>query len=132
MPCGGFVFPVLIPAMEIPTAVIALTMLGFELVSAVSSISDHARSLNVDQVMVNKAGLKVGLRTGKNGKLELVIDEEQLRKKEGIELKDFKKQLQHKYAYARMLERLKAQGYSVVEEENIESKRIRLVVRRWR
>ena len=131
MPCGGFVFPVLIPAMEIPTAIIALTMLGFELVSAVSSISDHARSLS-DQVMVNKSGLKVGLRTGKNGKLELVIDEEQLRKKEGIELKVFKKQLQHKYAYARMLERLKVQGYSVVEEENLESKRIRLVVRRWR
>jgi hypothetical protein len=129
----GFMPPIIIPMMEIPTAMIALGMLGFELVQGLSQISNAARTTcDVDHVLINKSGLKIGLRKDRKGKLELLIDEDELRQKEGIELKEFRNQFQKRYAYAKLVERLKAEGYTLVEEKEETNETIRLVVRRWR
>jgi hypothetical protein len=125
----GFFPPVIIPMMELPTAMIALGMLGFELVQGLYQV---ANACTVDHVLQNKSGLKIGLRKTKKGKLELLVDEDELREKEGIELKDFKNQFQQRYAYAKLVERLKAEGYTMVEEKEETNETIRLVVRRWR
>ena len=127
-----FMPPVIIPMMEIPTAIIALSMLGFELVQGVRNVSCARNLMEVDHVMVSESGLKIGIRVNKKGRLELLVDEEELRAKEGIELKEFTKQVQKRYAYAALMERLKAEGYTVVEETAKEDETIRLVVRRWR
>jgi len=124
--------PILIPMMELPTAMIALGMLGFELVQGLYQVANVKAFCNVDHVLQNKSGLKIGLRMNKKGKLELLVDEDDLRAKEGIELKDFKNQFQQRYAYAKLVERLKAEGYTMVEEKEETNETIRLVVRRWR
>jgi hypothetical protein len=127
-----FAPPVLIPMMEIPTAFIAFGMLGFELVKGLHDFNCMGKTNLVDHVLTNKSGLKIGIRKNKQGKLEILVDEDELRAKEGIELKEFKQQIQQKYAYTQLLNRLKAEGYTVVEEKEEANESIRLVVRRWR
>jgi hypothetical protein len=127
-----FALPVLIPVMEIPTTFVALGMLGFELVKNLRDFTCANNTSEVDHVFRNKSGLKIGIRKNKQGKLELLVDEDELRAKEGIELKEFKQQIQKQYAYVQLKDRLKAEGYTVVEEKEEANESIRLVVRRWR
>jgi hypothetical protein len=127
-----FLPPIVIPLMEIPTALIAFSMLGYELVRGVHDFSCSRNVVNVDYVLKNESGLKIGIRKTREGKLELLVDEDELREKEGIELKEFRQQVQQKYSYIKLMDRLKAEGYTVVEEKEEANESIRLVVRRWR
>ncbi len=124
--------PVPIPFMEFPTAVIAFSMLGFEILQGIKTYVGSKVTQQVDHVMVNENGLRIGVRHTKEGKLELLVDEEELREKEGIELKEFEENVQKKYQYTQLMERLQAEGYTVVEETEEANETIRLVVRRWR
>ena len=127
-----FMPPIPIPFMEIPTALFALGLLGFEMVQGATSLACRNKSEVVDHVLVNESGLRIGVRQTSEGKLELLVDEEELRKKEGLEVKDLEKQVQQKYGYAQVISRLKAEGYQVVEEMEQSDETIKLVVRRWR
>jgi len=127
-----FLPPVIIPMMEIPTAMIAFSMLGFELIRGLRDFTCENNIREVDYVLKNESGLKLGIRKNKQGKLEILVDEDELREKEGIELKEFKQQVQKRYSYVKLMERLKAEGYTVVEEKEEANESIRLVVRRWR
>jgi lauroyl/myristoyl acyltransferase len=130
---GGFFMPAIpIPFMEIPTAIMALGILGFELAQGVSTLVTAKRQQVVDHVLVNENGLRIGVRQTKEGKLELLVDEDELREKEGMELKDFHQEVQKQYQYVQLMERLKAEGYTVVEETEEANETVRLVVRRWR
>jgi len=124
--------PVLVPFMEIPTALIALGYLGFEVAGGIHSVACNRKKQIVDHVLVSKSGLQIGVRLDAEGRLELLVDEDELRTREGLELQDFEKQVQQKYQYAELLERLKSEGYTVVEENEESDQTIRLVVRRWR
>jgi lauroyl/myristoyl acyltransferase len=124
--------PPIIPMMELPTMFIAFGLMGFELLQGLQQVSCGRRTLDVDHVLVNNNGLRIGVRKNRQGKIELLVDENELREKEGIELKEFTKQVQKRYAYAHLMERLKAEGYTLVEEKEEANESIRLVVRRWR
>ena len=124
--------PAIIPAMQIPTALIAFGMLGFEVVQGAKALVCGRKQDIVDHVLVNESGLRIGVRKNKEGKLELLVDENELRTKEGLELKEFEQQVQQKYAYAELMKRLQAEGYQVVEETEEAEDTVRLVVRRWR
>lgn len=128
----GFFPPVPIPMMEIPTAIFALSLLGFELLHGTRTLLCRKNSEIVDHVFINETGLRIGIRQSKDGKMELLVDEEELRKKEGLEIKDFEEKVQKQYGYARLMERLRADGYTVVEETEEADETVRLVVRRWR
>jgi len=121
-----------IPFMEIPTAIMALGMLGFELMQGVSILVNSKLNRAVDHVLVNENGLKIGVIQTKDGKLELLVDEDELREKEGMELKEFHEEVQKRYQYTQLIKRLQADGFSVVEETEEANETIRLVVRRWR
>ena len=124
--------PVMIPTMEIPTLFIAFGMMGFQLIQGLTQVNCARKVLTVDHVLINENGLRIGIRKNKAGKLELLVDEDELREKEGIELKEFSKQVQKRYSYVKLMDRLKAEGYTLVEEKEEANETIRLVVRRWR
>jgi len=124
--------PAPIPFLEVPMVLLALGLLGFELVQGIGVIVCANRQVTVNHLMVNENGLRVGVVQKTDGTLELVFDEEELREREGIEVKEFTTRFQQKYAYASLMRRLKAEGYSVVEEVEEADDTIRLVVRRWR
>jgi len=126
------VHPISIALMELPIAISALGHLGYELIRGVTEFRCGKNVLDADYVFRSKSGLKIALRKDKHGKLELLVDKEELRKKEGIEVKELERQIQRRYAYVNLMEKLKAEGYTVVEEEHREDETIRLVVRRWR
>ncbi len=130
---GGFMMPpVPIPFMEIPTAIVALGMLGFEVVQGINTLVNANRNELVENILVNENGLRIGVRTNREGRLELLVDEDELREKEGLEIKEFHQQIQKNYAYVKLMERLKAEGYTVVEETEEANETVRVVVRRWR
>ena len=124
--------PFMVAEMEMVTVKEVLELMGFQVAPGVKRFTCTTNAMNVDQVMVNKEGLKIALRKNKKGKLELAVDEEELRKKEGIELKDFTKKVQRGYSYVTLKKQLTAEGYTVVEENRREDETIRLVVQRWR
>jgi len=132
MSCGFMMPPVPIPFMEIPTAIVALGMLGFEVVQGINTLVNANRNELVENILVNENGLRIGVRTNREGRLELLVDEDELREKEGLEIKEFNQQIQKNYAYVKLMERLKAEGYTVVEETEEANETVRVVVRRWR
>ncbi|HEX9745653.1 MAG TPA: DUF1257 domain-containing protein [bacterium] len=127
-----FMPPIPIPMMEVPTALLALGLIGFEIVHGTNSLLCKKQSQVVDHVLVNESGLRIGIRTTQEGKIELLVDEEELREKEGLELNDFQEQVQKQYGYVQLVNRLKSEGYEVVEETEETDETVRLVVRRWR
>ena len=129
---GFFLAPVPIPFMEIPTALIALGLLGFELAQGIGILKTGRMNEQVEHVLVNENGLRIGVRKNAEGQLELLVDEEELREREGIEIGEFNNQVQQRYGYVQLMDRLKAEGYTIVEETEEENETIRVVVRRWR
>jgi len=124
--------PLPLPFTEVPTVFLALGLLGFELVQGATIIACANHNVVVDHVLQNENGLRVGVKQLADGQLQIVLDEEEVRAKEGIEANELKKRFQQKLSYARVVERLKAEGYQVVEETEEANETIRLVVRRWR
>jgi len=130
---GFFVPPVPIPFMEIPTAIIALGMLGFELAAGAKDLMYMNQRVNVQHVLVNESGLRIGVRVDtKTGLMELLVNEEELREKEGIEIKQFEETVQKNYQYTQVMNRLKAEGFTIVEEKQEANETVKVVVRRWR
>jgi hypothetical protein len=123
---------ILIPSMGTVVATAALGLLGFNVLSEATSLLCGRKRIVADIVLESESGLQIGVRKNRDGTLELLVDEDELRVKEGIELKEFEEQIQQKYAYVKLLDQLKAEGYQVVEESEEEGETIRLVVRRWR
>ena len=128
IPPGG---PLPVPFLEVPTLLLALGLLGFEIVQGVNVIACANRNVVVDHVLRNENGLQIGVKQTADG-LQIVLDEEEVRAKEGVEAKELKARFQQKFAYVNVVQRLKAEGYQVVEENEEADNTIRLVVRRWR
>ncbi len=118
--------------MEIPTAMIALGMLGFEVARGVTIYASSTTNQQVSHVLVNENGLRIGINQNAQGQLELLVDEEELREKEGIEIKELETELQKNYQYVQLMDRLKAEGYTIVEETEEAEDTVRVLVRRWR
>jgi hypothetical protein len=130
---GLVVLPIIfIPSMQAVVATSALALLGYNIVAGSDKLFCGGKTVAADHVLESESGLQIGVRTTKDGKLELLVDEDELRTKEGLDLKEFEEQLQQKYQYVKLKEQLEADGYSVVEETEEENETIRLVVRRWR
>ena len=130
---GIVVLPIIfIPTMEGVLATAALSLLGYNIVQDAGNLTCAGKTVTADHVLESESGLQIGVRTRRDGTLELLIDEDELRTKEGLDLKEFEEQLQQKYAYVKLKKQLEAEGYQVVEETEEEGETIRLVVRRWR
>lgn len=81
-------------------------------------------------VIDTKSSYDIGVVQTADG-YALVGDWEMLQVRAGIEQDEFMQTLNKKYAHAKVLDELKKQGYSVVEETENEQQVVTVRVRRW-
>jgi hypothetical protein len=129
---GFFAIPaVMIPPLAFPTMIIILGHLGYEFVRGIQVAKGTAKAQAQAGVFRSANGVEVELKLTEEGNLELCVDEEQLRAMEGIEKEELSGKIVQGYTHHKVIEELEAQGYTVVEEEELDTGTIRLVVRKW-
>ena len=128
---SGFIGVSPIPIFEFALIGRLLAELGYDMVKASSQVKALRSGWAKGSMFRSPNGVEIEVGVTKEGKLQLFVDEEQLRAKEGIEEKDLAEQIVQGYTYKKVIEKLQAQGYTLVEEQQLDEGTIKLVVRRW-
>ncbi len=90
----------------------------------------EGRIENVNMLITDSFGLKMGLQKQKNGQYRVITSassHQQL-----LQQKKIANRIKQRYAYNRIKEELQSKGYSIVEEKKADDNTIRLVARHWR
>lgn len=120
-----------IPPLAFPTLILILGHLGYELMGGFKAASALAETKARGSVFRSANGVEVELSITEDGQIDLCVNEEELRAKEGIEREELVDKIIQGYTHVKVIEDLQAQGYTVVEEEELDTGTIRLVVRKW-
>jgi hypothetical protein len=130
---AGFFFPPLL-VIEIPMFLALLGELGYHVVATASRVvsvkEQRQQYQNCDVVFQTKGGVEVGVRQTENG-IELVCDEVELERVEGVTKQEFQKYVTQKYTHKKITDELAKHGFTIVEEQVQDDQTIKLRVRRW-
>ena len=120
-----------LPIFEFAMVAHLLGQMGYEIAQA----SRHVKAIRSGWVQGSAfrspKGVDIEVGLTKEGKLQLFVDEAELRAKEGIEEKDLAEKIVQGYTYQKVIEKLQSQGYTLVEEQQLDEGTIKLVVRKW-
>lgn len=123
--------PLPIAILEFPTLILLLGQLGYELVRGYRDIKAVGKALAKGGVFRSANGVEVEVTVTEDGKLSLCVDEKELRAKEGLEKGELHEKILQAYSYKKVIEQLEAKGFTLVEEQELDTGTIRLVVRKW-
>ncbi|MDD5730541.1 MAG: DUF1257 domain-containing protein [Candidatus Omnitrophica bacterium] len=85
----------------------------------------------VDLVLKDENGKDIGFEKTEKGDYKIVADTNGLNSQQLRQQQDFIKRIRQRYAYNKVTEELKKQGYVIAEEEKVQDNTIRLVARKW-
>jgi len=94
-------------------------------------VTHDGRRHEVDLVVRSPQGRQLGFQKGTDGHYRVIADTQGLGPKQVQAQTRFVQQIVQRYAYRTVLDRLKAQGYVVAQEEQKADRTIRLVLRKW-
>jgi len=120
-----------IPILEFALIARLLGDLGYEMAKASRQVKALRSGWAQGSSFRSPNAVEIEVGVTKDGRLQLFVDEEELRAKEGIEEKDLAEQIVQGYTYKKVIEKLQAQGYTLVEEQQLDEGTIKLVVRKW-
>ncbi len=87
----------------------------------------QGQKVEVDYVIKNEVGDKIGVRTNQEGNVEFVVQNDK-----SPTVKATVDKVTQAYARLKMLDEVKRKGYKSVKEEKLANGAIRLVVEKWR
>lgn len=106
--------------------------MGFSVKQGVTQVRGYQGDrVEAEMVIDTKSSFDIGVVKTVDG-YELVGDWDMLQVRAGIEQDEFVCDLNKKYAYYRIMNEVKKQGYDVVEESENEQQVVTVKVRRWR
>ncbi len=123
--------PIPIPILEFPTLILLLGSFGYEAIKGYRQIKMQKVGVAKAQAFRSPNGVDVEIGLTEKGELQVCVDEDELRAKEGIEREELAEQIIQAYTYKKVVEKLEKQGYSVIEEQEVDSGTIKLVVQKW-
>jgi len=86
---------------------------------------------NVDLIVKDSFGKDVGFEKTQRGNYRIIADSSGLNKEQLNRQQEFIKKIRQRYAYNKVTDELKKQGYIIAEEEKVQNNTIRLVARKW-
>ena len=88
--------------------------------------------VKVDVVVKDPAtGRDIGFQKTEKGDYRIITDSLGLNETQAKAQQDFVKQIRQRYAYNKVLEQLKKQGYIIAQEEKVADNTIHIVARKW-
>lgn len=87
----------------------------------------EGQKVEVDYVIKNEVGDKIGVRTNQEGNVEFVVQNDK-----SPTVKETVDKVTQAYARLKILDEVKRKGYKSVKEEKLANGSIRLVVEKWR
>lgn len=85
----------------------------------------------VDLMVQDTNGKDIGFEKTEQGNYQIIADSSGLNTTQLKAQQDFIKKIRQRYAYNKITEDLKKQGYVIAEEEKVQNNTIRLVARKW-
>lgn len=86
---------------------------------------------NVEVLVKDSNGKDVGFEKTEKGDYRIITDTSGLDEIQIKNQQDFVKKIRQRYAYNKVTDELKKQGYVIAEEEKVQNNTIRLVARKW-
>jgi hypothetical protein len=86
---------------------------------------------SVDVVMRDPSGATVGLQKNQDGTYGFIADEKNLSAAQKKKQAAFLNKIKQKYAYNKVVNELKSQGYLIAEEKKLDNNTIKLTARKW-
>lgn len=105
--------------------------LGLEYKELCSMKTADGKVHQVDLLVKDRNGKDVGFEKTQNGTYQVITDTSGLNQDQIKTQQDFVNRIRQKYAYNKITDQLKSQGYIIAEEEKIQNNTIRLVARKW-
>ncbi|MCM2322790.1 MAG: DUF1257 domain-containing protein [Oligoflexia bacterium] len=90
-------------------------------------VDEKGHACQVDHLLTNSAGDRIGVVRGQDGNLSLVVAEPNR-----ASVKQTVDQVKQAYARLKVLDQAKRNGYQQIKEEKLPDGSIRLVVQKWR
>lgn len=109
----------------------ALSDLELKLQKNSSMTTEDGLIHNVDVVVTDHCGKQIGFEKTESGVYRLIADSRGLDKNQLKKQKEFINKIRQRYAYNKITDELKKQGYIIAEEEKVQNNTIRLVARKW-
>jgi len=129
MSSGGSIIGLEIRALT--TLITSIVELGHEYRELSTMRTADGKIHQVDLVLKDENGKDIGFEKTKKGDYQIIADSSGLNNYQFKKQQDFIKQIRQRYAYNKVLEELKKQGYVIAEEEKVQNNTIRLVARKW-
>lgn len=109
----------------------ALSDLELKLKNTSQITTQDGRIHNLDVVVTDPYGKQIGFEKTDSGNYRVIADSKGLDKIQLKKQKEFINKIRQRYAYNKITDELKKQGFIIVEEEKIQNNTIRLVARKW-
>lgn len=105
--------------------------LGREYRELTTMKTSEGKIYQVDLVTTDENGRSIGFVKTEKGDYKIIADCAGLNGAQLKKQENFIKQIRQRYAYTKVIQELKNQGYIVAEEEKVQNNTIRLVARKW-
>ncbi|MBM3249542.1 MAG: DUF1257 domain-containing protein [Candidatus Omnitrophica bacterium] len=105
--------------------------LGIQYKELASMRTADGKVHKVDLVIKDEFGKEIGFEKTEQGNYRIVSDSSGLNQNQIRKQQEFVKKIRQRYAYNKVVEELRKQGYTIAEEEKVEKNTIRLVARKW-
>jgi len=105
--------------------------LGIEYRQLSSMRTADGKIHNVDLAIKDENGKDIGFEKSEQGNYRIIADSAGLNSAQLKKQQEFIKKIRQKYAYNKVVDELKKQGYIIAEEEKVQNNTIRLVARKW-
>ncbi len=109
----------------------ALNDLEAQLEKNTDIITSDGKTQNVDIVVLDPNGKKIGFKKTESGEYQAVSDACGLNKEQIKKQQDFIKKIRQRYSYNKVIDELKKQGYLITQEEKVQDNTIKIVARKW-
>lgn len=105
--------------------------LGIEYKELCSMRTADGKVHKVDLLVKDECGKDVGFEKTEKGDYRIIADTTGLDKAQIKRQREFVKKIRQRYAYNKITDELKKQGYIIAEEEKVQNNTVRLVARKW-
>lgn len=105
--------------------------LGIEYKELCSMKTADGKTHKVDILIKDQFGKDIGFEKTKKGSYAIISDTTGLTPAQAKKQQEFVKKIRQRYAYNKITDELKKQGYIIAEEEKVQNNTIRLVARKW-